>query len=294
MKKNLESIKAFNQITWSRYEDQVFEACKIAFPNALVEKNAKVRGRFSGRSRQIDVLITEMVGGQKQLMVVDCKLYNKKADIKKVESFIAMVADIGAEKGLMISERGYTESALKRAYFNPEHIELDIFSLKELRDLFHGECAIPYSRGKGVILVAPLGWIVDAKRREGSVCMLYQRGLTLDEAVEEKEFAYCNFWHCLSGEGLNDLLKEQEAYISDGKKVNYIKYIEIVKRNDAKTVIRIADIDDYPAIELTGFVEFKEFIFFCVYFSREVNLKRNLRKLENIISYALPITLSIN
>jgi hypothetical protein len=287
--KNNSTSKTLQKITWSRYETEVFDACKIAFRNARVTKNEKIRGKFSGRSRQIDILIKENIGGKEILIVVDCKLYSQKADIKHVESFIGMIADIGADKGLMVAEKGYTESALKRAYYNPQHIELDIYSLAEVKDRFHGDLAIPYAGGYGTILTAPFGWIVDATRSAGYVCLLYQRGLTLVEAGAQKEVAYINFWIKENTDfHLDDLFLLQEANLK-GLKINALNYQQSIQRNDAKTKIRIADIQGYPAKELTGFVEFKEFIFFCVWFSREVNLKRNIRKLESIMSSIIPL-----
>jgi len=289
LKNKSSSNKAYQKITWGRYETEVFEACKIAFPNASVVKNEKIRGRFSGRSRQIDILIKENIAGKNISIAVDCKLYKKKADVKQVESFIGMLADVGTDKGLMISEKGYSESALKRAFNNPQHVELDIYSLVEVKDQFHGDLAITHAGGYGTVLVAPFGWIVDAKRREDdSICTLYQRGLNFEEAAAEKELAYINFWIKENQDfHLDDLIRLQNANIEDLK--SSIKYRESITRNDAVTRIRISEVETYPAIELTGFVEFNDFIFFCVWFSREVNLKRNIRKLESIMSSIIPL-----
>ncbi|SEP06022.1 restriction endonuclease [Mucilaginibacter sp. OK283] len=279
---------------WGKYEEEVFGACKLSFPNAQVVKDVKIRGRHSKRSRQIDIMITETVGGKEIKIAVDCKYYNKKADIKKVESFIGMLDDIGADKGLMISEKGYTESALQRAYNNPQHLELDIYSLEDFKDRFHGELAIPMAGENGAIIVAPFGWIVDARRTPGAICYLYQRGLTFDEAGEARELAYINFWDKKSGsDTLDNLLKLQEDGIRDGRKVNYINYQDSIQRNDAKTVIRIANVENYPAIEVAAFIDFKNFIFFCVWFSKEVNIKRNIRKLENMMKSVIPLTVRI-
>jgi len=271
-------------MNWSNYENQVFKVCKLYFPDANICRDIKLDGKYSKRKRQIDILIEENVGGNIITILVDCKLYNKKIDVKSVESLIGMVEDVGADKGLMITEKGYTLGALKRAYYNPKHIELDIYSLAELQSIFHGESAIPYAGLNGVLLIAPFGWIVDSTSRDGSICMLYQRGLTIAEAAKQKELAYINFWNRKTDNfNLNDLIKFQEDYMFETLDIKKITYQESINRKDGKTLIRIADVKKYPGLEITGFIEFEEFIFFCVWFSPEILLKRNIRKIESLM-----------
>ncbi|MFA7379843.1 MAG: restriction endonuclease [Bacteroidia bacterium] len=277
-------------MNWTEYEIAIFETCKLYFVGAEIKRDVKLIGKYSKAKRQIDILIQERIGGNDIKIIIDCKLYNKKVDVKDVESFISMAADIGAEKGLMITEQGYTEAALQRAFNNPDHIELDIYSLKDLKSNFHGELAIPYSGENGALLLAPFGWIIDASKRPGSLCYLYQRGLSLEEAGKQKELAYINFWDkSKSNFELKDLVNYQEEYMREKLPVNSIEYKESIKREDAKTLIRIAKVANYPGIELTGFIEFDDFILFCVWFSREVVILRNIRKLESLMKFAIPV-----
>jgi hypothetical protein len=44
------SNNVIKKVEWSKYEHEVFAACKDAFPKAIVTKDEKIRGRFSGRS----------------------------------------------------------------------------------------------------------------------------------------------------------------------------------------------------------------------------------------------------
>jgi hypothetical protein len=281
-------------VNWSEYENEVFELCRLHFPHATVSRNVKLLGRYSKQLRQIDVLIEEDADGVKVKWIIDCKLYNRKIDVKPVESFISMVEDIGADKGILITEIGYSETALNRAHFNPQHIELDIYSLKELKSVFHGTMAIPYAGENAAIIVAPLGWIIDAQRRDGSICMLYQRGLILEDVGLSKEVAYVNFWNRrISKESLSDLITMQEKYMRENLSVKSITYQESVKRTDARTLIRKADVEGYPGLELTGFIEFENFIFFCVWFSPENTLERNTRKLEYLMKSAIPAQMTL-
>jgi hypothetical protein len=259
------------KLDWEDYENAVYEALRFHYPLAQVEKNQKIRGKFSKRIRQIDILIIEKIEGIDYKICVECKYYNKKIDIKTVESFIGMAADIEADIGLIITEKGYTKSALKRAFYNPAEIELDILSISELGHL-QGEIALPYAEDYAALMIAPFGWIIDAKKRMGSICALYQRGLTFEDALASKEIAYVNYWiREKDNFNLNDLLQKQENDIREHAKkldldINRLEYLEPERRTDAITSIRLVDIEKYPGIEITGFIEFKEFIFFCVWF----------------------------
>jgi len=277
-------------MNWSEYENEVYEECRVHFPNAVVSRNVKRVGRFSKKFRQIDILIEENVEGVTITWVVDCKLYNIKVNVKQVESFISMVDDIGADKGILITEIGYSQAALNRAHFNPQHIELDIYSLKELKSVFHGTIAIPYAGENGAIIFSPLGWIIDAAKRNGSICLLYQRGFVLEDVGVSREVAYVNLRdRKASGESLSDLIAIQEQDMRDNLPVKSITYQESVKRTDSRTLIRKADIAGYPGLELTGFIEFPDFIFFCVWFTPENTIQRNIRKLEFVMKTAMPV-----
>jgi len=137
-------------MNWKLYEEEVFKTLKLFYPDAKIEKNLKKKGLYSKKERQVDIYIEDIVGGSTIKIYVECKFYNKPIDVKTVESFISMASDLQADIGLMISEKGYTKTAIKRAFYNPENIELDILSLAELKHL-QGNLALPYS-GENAVL----------------------------------------------------------------------------------------------------------------------------------------------
>ena len=282
------------KMDWKEYENKVFEILQLYYPSAKIRRNFSQVGTYSKKERQVDIYIEHSIGGRIIRIYVECKYYNKNIDVKTVESFIAMASDLQADVGLMITEKGYSTTALKRAYYNPEEIELDILSLADLKYM-QGHMAFPYAGSNAALLLSPFGWIIDASKHPIFTCTLYQRGLSFEEAMQRKEIAYINFWDRHNKrESLDDLLKIQEAGIqkhaeSHGLRVIEIKYLETEKGDDAKTIIRKAEIEKYPGIELTGFIEFKDFIFFCVWFSDPVNLKRNIRKLKTMLRMTLPL-----
>jgi hypothetical protein len=100
---------------WQEFEKLAAKIQQELAPKAHVERNAKLLGKRSGIERQIDILIDETVAQYKIRVVIDCKDYQAPVDVKGVEEFIGLIEDVGANKGAMISARGFTEIAKKRA-----------------------------------------------------------------------------------------------------------------------------------------------------------------------------------
>lgn len=294
-------------MSWKKYENDVFKACEDNFKENVSKNEYKI-GRYSKRKRQIDILVENTVANNTIRTIIDCKQYSKKIDVKCVESFIAMCDDLNADKGIMITNVGYTKSALKRAHNNPKYIELDICRFEEFKDMFQSFGAFPYSGSNAVFLIAPLGYLIDGRRNEIGTCLLYQIGYkSLEEAAsKEQEFAYVNFWNKTNfwdkikfwnkgyklnkTNSINSLIKYQNNYIQ----VKNINYIRSINRDDAVTKIRVAHNVKKGFNEITGFVEFKYFIFFCVWLCKEENTKRNIRKLETIMKQVIPIQIKDN
>lgn len=274
---------------WKQYEDEIFEELRRRYPAVPITRNAKVLGRISQTPRQIDVLIEAQVLDSPVRVIVDAKKRTKPIDVNDVESFIAMMADVEAHRGILVSTNGYTKTAVSRAHNEVnQDVELDVFSLEELKHL-QGELAVPFSGTVGVELVAPFGWVIDATRRNGFVACLYQRGYDLDAAGNAKEWMYLNFWKKETiDQDLDFLLQLQAKTLHDAK----LTYLPGVVRPDAKTCIRLAEVPGYPTPEYTGFVEFDDFIFFAVLFTSFEMSKRNLRKLREILRTIQPVSVS--
>ncbi len=189
----------------------------------------------------------------------------------------------------MISIEGYTKAAINRAHYDDLDLDLDVLNFKEMKT-FQAFGAITYAGGHGVVMPAPFGWIIDGTRRAGFVACLYQRGLDLKQAGEAREWMYVNFW--IKDEKAHDLqalLEHQERYLRQQFPDATIEYSDFVPRNDAKTKLRTLKLQSYPVPEYTGFVEFEDFIFFCVLFTPEELEKKNLRKLRYVLRRVLPL-----
>jgi len=277
---------------WRNYENEILALLKEEYPDADIKPNQKRPGRYSKVERQIDVLVEGRIAGNPFAIVVDGKHYKRKVDVKGVEEFIGMVHDIGAHKGLIVTQEGYSEGALQRAYNDPHDIELDILSFKELKE-YQGLAGIPYRVPHGVSLAAPFGWIIDGANYgpRAPRAHLYQRGLTLDAAIDAHEFMYVRIWDRTDNRDTIDIVNAvQEANLREVDPDAVFQYPATVRRPDAETRLRetkVARLGDLR--EFAGFVQFEDFIFVLVLQTPEVLAKKNVRKLESVMLSAQPL-----
>jgi len=178
---------------WKEYEEEIHNYFRSEYPTAKIVPNAHLVGRHSKTKRQIDLLVEIQVCDVIFRIVIDAKHRARKIDVKHVAEFLGLMRDVGAHKGLMIAREGFTLAAIKRAHSDDADVVLDVLNFKDFSE-FQGLDAIPYSGTNAALMQPPFGWIVDGTRRPGTLAWLYQRGLTLEEAVTAKEFMYVNFW----------------------------------------------------------------------------------------------------
>jgi len=276
---------------WAVYEQQVFEHFKEHFPAAKVRRNVSVKGRFSKRKRQIDILVTENTPAGILKTVVDTKLFRRKIDVKAVDGLAGFVEDVDGDRGMLITNRGYTRAALRRAYYGPGNLELDILNFSEL-DRHQGFTAIPYRGQRAFLVAAPFGWVIDAARTEGRLANMHQRGLDLEGAVRKKEFLYINCWDRVEDPlTAAELDERQVAGMRLALGALTVDRRETVKRSDALTRLRIVEVTSYKCLEVTGFVEFRDSIFFAVLLTPTETQRSNIRRLESVLRDVMPVAL---
>jgi hypothetical protein len=81
---------------------------------ANVTENEFIQGQ-SGQLRQIDVALRTLVVGYEVLVIVECKDYKRPVEIGKVDELIGKINDVGAAKGILVSDSGFTGGAVRRA-----------------------------------------------------------------------------------------------------------------------------------------------------------------------------------
>lgn len=266
---------------WKEYEKEVLSECQRVFLNSVISYNVYIKGLYSKRMRQIDIMIKD---DRNTIYIIDAKKYNVKIDVKSVESFIGMIKDVGANYGIIVSEKGFTKAAINRAHLGEDNIEVEILSLNELK-MFQAEGSISYSGRNGVAINAPFGWIIDGTRRNGLVASLYQRGLSFEEAIQNNEWAYIDFWD------KNDTIDTIDKLIAfqndnllgmDNEGKIDVKVYDIIKE-------RIFTSKKYPTKETTLYRDFYKFILFIVLFSPDNTLNRNINKMRYLLLNALPL-----
>lgn len=277
-------------MNWRDYEKEIYAAFESAYPDLKISFDQEIVGRYSLAKRQVDILAEGYMLDEKIQIAIDGKFYGKKVDVKAVESFISMMADINVAKGILITQKGYSKAAVNRAHNDPLKIELDILNFDELIG-YQGGGGIIHSGPYGAMISPPFGWVLDAEQRGFSLANLYQRGKTFDEAVESLEWMYASIF--IYEENIENLDKVIEYHENNAltKKPNLdITRIDEIERNDGKrTIIRKIAEPGSPTDEYTGYVDFDGFCVFLVMYTPPELRDKNTRKLNYVMNRLLPI-----
>lgn len=277
-------------MNWKDYEKEVHSYFSKMYPNSTITYDAKVVGRYSKKERQIDVLIEDDIAGFPLRVVVDAKYFTESVDVKCVESFISMLEDVNANQGLLVTQKGYSEAAINRAYYGPQELELDVLNFDALLE-HQGLEAVPYAGKNSLLMSSPFGWVIDNRKQSGFIACLYQRGLSLEEAQQRKEWIYFNYWKKgKDASSISELVSRQNAQMEAEYSNLVVEERRSPNREDGLgTYIRIAKFDELACNEITGYVDCDEFIAFFVLFTTEELQARNLRKLTHLLQYSSPV-----
>ncbi len=268
-------------MNWKEYEIYITRHFQKLFPNASIKHNVKRFGIISKIERQIDILVEDTVAGFTISIIIDCKYFSKKVDVKDVESFLSFLLDLKASKGIMITNVGYSKAAYNRATYDTQDVELRIINFEDL-DLFQGFLAIPYSGGHCAVVSAPNGWVIDNNPKGPYLASIYPAGLTQEEAFHTDGFMYLLFSHKDKKlPDLQSLLKLQEEGINRKYRKPLYEYIPTITRDDCNTILRILEAEEIPnTVDCTLFLDFPEVILFITLLSPKNKLSDYLKKLE--------------
>ena len=282
-------------MNWKKYEKEIFHYFHESYHDCTISFDKRVIGRYSKVERQIDILIEGEIAGYKIKIIVDCKCFSKKIDVKQVESFVAMIEDLDAHQGILITQMGYSKAAINRAYYGNQKVELDVINFDEIKK-YQGFLVCANVGHFAVMLLSPFGWVLDLNDKVNSFATLFQRGLTLKEAQKKDEWMYFDFWVKKGTDfSIDKLIEFQNINLIRKDKNAKFEYSSTVRRIDGlPTKIRIADIHSYPALEVTGFIEFEGYILFIVLITPRELLSKNLRKLEYLLSMATPTQINFD
>ena len=99
-----------NKPKWKSFEDSAKQASSKIFSNQTVKADQKVMGTIGQVLRQIDIKV-----GENDFIDIECKDHKKPVDLPKVEQFANKLKDENAKNGIIISNSGFTKSALNAA-----------------------------------------------------------------------------------------------------------------------------------------------------------------------------------
>lgn len=126
---------------WLTFEKDVKDLLASKDPDATVKHNVKRVGK-SGRTRQIDTLVTGEVCGEVVEIGVEAKRYKGKVGIIVVDGFVGKCLDTGVDKGVLYSHKGFDAGAVARAAI-ADHPKIVLRELPEVADEDHLEDLLP-------------------------------------------------------------------------------------------------------------------------------------------------------
>lgn len=100
---------------WLQYEEQIFSYLRSRFPeDSIMLRGEKIKGRHSGRKRQIDILMYVSHGRSTYRVVVECKHFSTKICLPRADAFVGFLDDAKPALGVMVTSRGFSGPAKKR------------------------------------------------------------------------------------------------------------------------------------------------------------------------------------
>ena len=170
------------------YETSVANYLVNNNPDFLVRYNRFIKGRYSQIKRQIDILLIN----DKRKIIVECKYYNKKVNIKVIEEFISFLDDVEVNEGLLITNIGVSKSVIKR--ISESEINIKILNEKDL-EKYSLTALIPYERNRAIFIYEPYGWqSIGAVPELHSCCVFIPLGSSLENYDLEGNFLYLNLF----------------------------------------------------------------------------------------------------
>jgi Restriction endonuclease len=114
-----------SKASWKSYEEQTAELFRKL--DCRVDIGAAVKG---ARARHnIDVWVRFSRFGIEQKWVVDCKFWRRRVTKEKVLALKAVVDDVGADRGILVSQNGFQAGAIRTS----EHTNVTLTSLADLK-----------------------------------------------------------------------------------------------------------------------------------------------------------------
>ncbi|MCP4641713.1 MAG: hypothetical protein GY851_14820 [bacterium] len=166
-----------------RFLEQVVAVIERSYadrPDTRVESPKMLVDRVTGEEREFDVVVTGRAGRHETVIVIECRDLARKVDVGAVEAFRAKCQDVGVAPGVMVSRKGFSKQARKKA----EAAGIGCLELQEVE-------SHPWLLTKGLdrIAVSALSqeWVFPEQDRFGSEPVEYL--VDSGEPVSKERFA---------------------------------------------------------------------------------------------------------
>ncbi len=130
-----QALQVKSQIkTWKELEEKTFEIFKSLcepyqrYLECKVVRQAELKGITSGATYKVDVKVSFDFGTSTHTIIIECKYWNKKLKRDQVSKMIGILQDTGAEKGIIVSRKGFYKSAISLAAKN----RIDLLTFEQL------------------------------------------------------------------------------------------------------------------------------------------------------------------
>lgn len=114
---------------WQEYEEAVGQLYEHLAAQGSVRRNVRLPDRVTGGLRQVDVWWEVELSGHRLGVLIDAKLRRGRVDVKDVEEVLALGGAVGAQKCVIVTVEGWTESAEKKAVL--AGLDLRILSIQD-------------------------------------------------------------------------------------------------------------------------------------------------------------------
>jgi len=100
---------------WKKFEKIVAGINILKNKEAIVKFDDHIQGKKTQRKWQVDISIRFKENLDSLLTIIECKYLTRKVSVKDVRAFYTLKDDLGANKGIMVSAKGFQGGAIVTA-----------------------------------------------------------------------------------------------------------------------------------------------------------------------------------
>lgn len=256
------------KVSWKQYEAYIFNRLRADFPSGEFAHDVRITGIRTGRLRQIDVLIRSTVAGYPVAIAIDCKCFRRKVSVKDVEAFLGLLEDVRVSKGIMVTTKGYSDTAVKRAANAGSDLQLEIREFEYLSEYQMIGGAVAWYGPLAIIVRTHHTWLIDNEPTESPFFHLfcsYPIGRTRESALAQDAYIYGNVVRKNTGlVTLESVVEEHNNDIRRRGPRARIEYLEAIDRAE-RTIVRKAFVHErYLGHEYSVYIDHKKAVFLLV------------------------------